>query len=81
MGTLPRVNLSVAAIATVAALAVAPTAGAHRNSCHTQHACPSDHHTYRWGPKKLFCTSYAAERRNRDTIIVRYGGRRYWCGK
>jgi hypothetical protein len=75
------VNLSVAATALAVALIAAPTAGAHRNVCHTRHDCPSDHHTYRWGTKGLLCTSYADERRAADKTIVRYAGRRYWCGK
>jgi len=59
----------------------AQAASTHRSACHTKHACPSDHHTYAWGSKRLWCTSYASERTARDTIRVRYGGRTYWCRK
>jgi hypothetical protein len=27
-----------------------------------RHQCPSDHHTYPWGPQSLYCTSYLDER-------------------
>lgn len=70
-----------AVVAAVVALTAAADVAAHSNPCHMRHACPSDHHTYRWGPKKLLCTSYAAERRKKDSIVVTVGGRRYWCGK
>lgn len=81
MRTRTAVKTSAAAMSLVAALATASAAGAHRSPCHTQHVCPSDHHTYRWGAKKLYCTSYKAERRKRDTIVVTHGGRKYWCGR
>lgn len=70
--------LSVVAIVAVA-IAAGPltTAGAHRSPCHAKHACPSDHHTYRWNG--LSCTSYAKERLKSDKIVRRVGGRIYWC--
>lgn len=76
------VKMSVAAMSVaLAALTFASAADAHRNSCHTKKTCPSDHHTYKWGPKKLLCTSYAAERKPSDRIRVVVGGRTYWCHK
>jgi hypothetical protein len=58
-------------------LGAAPAA-AHRNPCHTEHACPSDHHTYTY--KSLWCTSYSDERLVTDKKTLRVGGRTYWCG-
>jgi hypothetical protein len=55
------------------------TADAHRAPCHTQHTCPSDHHTYLW--RGLSCTANASERTARDTTVVHYAGRRYFCRK
>lgn len=63
--------------ACLGALLLVPGAGAHRDPCHSRHACPSDHHTYDW--RGLSCTSYAEERLASDTRVVAYGGRRYWC--
>ena len=75
-----RCLVLIAAVSVFAAILAAPTA-AHRNSCHTKHACPSDHHTYRWSAKKLLCTSYKAERVTADKIRVVVAGRTYWCHK
>src|SRR5262245_55378117 len=52
-------------------------AGAHRDPCHSQHRCPSDHHTYAW--QGLSCTSYPDERLPGDTRKVVVDGRAYWC--
>ncbi len=40
---------------------------------------PADHHGYRWGAKKLLCTSVAKERRKADTVVITVKGKRYWC--
>lgn len=66
----------VAATAAVAG-ALAPAASSHRDPCHLEHACPSDHHTYTWNG--LYCTSYADERLPNDTRTVVWQGRTYWC--
>ena len=66
-------------ILATALLATVGQASAHRDPCHPRYECPSDHHTYAWGPKRLYCTSYRDERQKRDTITVRYDGRTYWC--
>lgn len=50
---------------------------AHRDPCHSNHTCPSDHHTYPWNG--LWCTSYADERLPSDTKTIVVGGRTYWC--
>ena len=66
---------SAAAAAALCALLFVPGAGAHRDPCHSRHACPSDHHTYAW--QDLWCTSYADERLAADTKRVVVGGRVY----
>ena len=38
----------VPAVAGFAAAALVNGAAAHSNPCHSQHTCPSDHHTYVW---------------------------------
>ncbi len=42
---------------------------------------PAYHHGYRWGAKKLLCTSVKTERRKADTVIITVKGKRYWCSK
>lgn len=74
--------LAAVAVAGLASALISPQAAtAHRNACHTKHACPSDHHTYRWGPKKLSCAAKTAReyRAARDKIRVTYAGRVYYC--
>src|SRR5438067_514093 len=60
--------LVVAALLGVAAPASAGSL--HRSWCHSNHTCPSDHHTYPWNG--LYCTSYASERLATDTRTVSY---------
>ena len=59
-----RLVLRVALLAAVAVIVVVAAhsnaALAHRDPCHPNHTCPSDHHTYPWND--LWCTSYADER-------------------
>jgi hypothetical protein len=50
-----RVKVGFVAVAVVLALlgfalagAVAHGASSHQSGCHSQHSCPSDHHTYVW---------------------------------
>ena len=72
----------VSLLVIAAALGVAAPASAtssHRSWCHSNHSCPSDHHTYAW--RGLYCTSYSSERLATDTRTVSYGGRKYWCGR
>jgi hypothetical protein len=66
--------LGVALLASSLSAKSAPT---HRDPCHPNYTCPSDHHTYPWNG--LWCTSYVDERLPNDTITVVYGGRTYWC--
>lgn len=65
----------------VGAAMLAPSASAHMSPCHSKHTCPSDHHSYRYGPAKLLCTSVKSERRKADTVSIVVKGRRYWCSK
>ena len=77
-------RIAVAVLPIVIAIAVgagsATAASSHRSWCHSNHTCPSDHHTYAVG-RGLYCTSYADERLTTDTRTVSYDARRYWCGR
>jgi hypothetical protein len=79
----PKVQRVATALAVVASAAVAASlaqgGASHRDPCHLRHECPSDHHTYPWGPQSLYCTSYPDERLASDTTTVAWGGRTYWC--
>jgi hypothetical protein len=64
----------------VATLMPSPSASAHRSGCHTKHACPSDHATYRWGPKHLLCVKPTSDKRTAAfKIKVKYAGLTYYC--
>lgn len=68
----------------VAALHVSG-AWAHSNPCHTQHTCPSDHHTYLWtDPSTGFgwdCAEPGAAEYDpaRDTTTIVWDGLTYYC--
>lgn len=87
--TIPTMLRIVIAIAIVGLLGVAAgtatTASAgvqHRSGCHVEHSCPSDHATYRWGPRRLLCVKPTSDERTaKFKIRVRYGGLTYWCKK
>ena len=67
-------------VCAVAAGRVADDASAHRAACHTAHTCPSDHASYRWGPKRLLCVKPSSDKRNATfKIRVRYSGLTYYC--
>ena len=66
-------------VVTVGAASLAQGGSSHSDPCHLRHECPSDHHTYPWGPQNLYCTSYEDERLPGDTTTVTWGGRTYWC--
>jgi hypothetical protein len=34
----------------------------HRHTCHIHHVCPSDHATYRWGPRRLLCVKPTSDK-------------------
>ena len=75
--------LTLGAVLALSALTVgysAESASAHRSWCHSKHTCPSDHATYRWGPKRLLCVKPTSDKRNSTfRIRVRYGGLTYYC--
>ena len=59
---------------------LAAPASAHRSGCHSKHECPSDHATYRWGPKRLLCVKPSSDKRNATfKLSVRYAGLPYLC--
>lgn len=71
-------RISIAVAATASCLALTSSAGAHQDSCHRHHSCPSDHATYLWHGKR--CVSPTArERTAAFRKTVRYGGRTYYC--
>jgi hypothetical protein len=80
LSTLPgvhKVAILTALVVLAAAGLVCLPAQAHRDPCHSQHACPSDHHSY--VSNGLSCTSYPDERTAADTTQVVVLGRTYWC--
>lgn len=59
-------------------------AGAHSSGCHTQHSCPSDHHTYVWydsSGQGWDCAKPGAPEYDPtyDTTTITYGGYTYYC--
>jgi hypothetical protein len=70
--------------ATVAAN-VAGGASAHQSGCHSQHTCPSDHHTYVWTDTTTGllwdCAEPGAPEYDptRDTTIIVYEALTYYC--
>jgi hypothetical protein len=77
--------LTAATIALVIAGGVnASPAAAHSHPCHTQHTCPSDHHTYVWFDSNgtgWSCARLGGDGYNPalDTTVINYGGRTYYC--
>ncbi len=75
-------TVAALAIAIVAAVGSAPASAqeTHRARCHQRHTCPSDHATYRWGPRRLLCVKPDSDKRTaRFKIRVRYAGKLYFC--
>src|SRR5947207_3071288 len=70
---------------TCAAIALlAATASAHQSGCHSQHSCPSDHHTYVWydgAGQGWSCAEPGAPEYDpsRDTTVITYSGDTYYC--
>jgi hypothetical protein len=81
MRRLALIGLTVIVALALAAVLDVGQGSAHRDPCHSAHTCPSDHHTYAWGPHALVCTSYSDERRPQDTQIVVDQGRTYYCSR
>jgi hypothetical protein len=87
-----RVKVGFVAVAVVLALlgfalagAVARGASSHQSGCHTQHTCPSDHHTYVWTDLTTGlawdCVEPGASEYDpsRDTTTIVYEGLTYYC--
>ena len=78
-------TLLLAALGFWAASLVASGASAHSSPCHSQHTCPSDHHTYVWTDPSTGlpwdCVEPGAPEYNPvlDTTVIVYAGRTYYC--
>jgi hypothetical protein len=65
--------------------AVAHGAPSHQSGCHSQHSCPSDHHTYVWLDQTTGLAWDCAEPGapeydpSRDTTTIVYEGLTYFC--
>jgi hypothetical protein len=78
--SLRGVAVSTVILVLVAGSIVTSSGFAHRSGCHSKHACPSDHATYRW--RGLLCVSPTAdERTNAFKRRVVYASRVYYCRK
>ena len=64
---------------------VLAVASSHQSGCHSQHTCPSDHHTYVWTDLTTGLTSDCAEPGaaeydpSLDTTTIVYEGLTYYC--
>jgi hypothetical protein len=79
----PTVLLVALALGVGAAL-LASGALAHQSGCHSQHTCPSDHHTYVWydsNGQGWDCAEPGASEYDpsRDTTTIVYAGLTYYC--
>ena len=79
------VALALALLGFALAGAVARGASSHQSGCHTQHTCPSDHHTYVWTDLTTGlawdCVEPGASEYDpsRDTTTIVYEGLTYYC--
>jgi hypothetical protein len=77
--------MALGAIGFLLAVVLVSGASAHSNPCHTQHTCPSDHHTYVWiDPSTGLgwdCTEPEAPEYDptRDTTTIVWDGLTYYC--
>src|SRR3954452_24880039 len=75
----------VLAVAGFLAALLVSAAWAHSNPCHSQHTCPSDHHTYVWTDTttglQWDCVEPGAREYNPilDTTVIVYAGLTYYC--
>jgi len=70
--------LAVLVLGAAAGAAGSSPASAHRDPCHPQHACPSDHASYRW--RGMLCVKPTSDKRTpsfRKRVV--YDGRTYLC--
>jgi hypothetical protein len=78
-------GLVMGALGFVLAVVLVSTASAHSNPCHSQHTCPSDHHTYVWTDPttglQWDCVEPGAPEYNPilDVTTLVWDGRTYYC--
>jgi hypothetical protein len=76
---------ALAALGFALAVVLAGVAAAHTNPCHSQHTCPSDHHTYVWTDPatglQWDCAEPGAPEYNPilDVTTIVWDGRTYYC--
>lgn len=77
--------IALALVGFALAGAVAHGASSHQSGCHSQHTCPSDHHTYVWTDLATGllwdCVEPGASEYDatRDTTVIVYEGLTYYC--
>jgi hypothetical protein len=77
--------VALAALGFALAVVLAGVASAHSNPCHSQHTCPSDHHTYVWTDPttglQWDCVEPGAPEYNPllDVTTIVWDGRTYYC--
>jgi hypothetical protein len=77
--------IAVGALGVTLAANVAGGSPGHSNPCHSQHTCPSDHHTYLWTDTSTGLVWDCAEPGaseydpSRDTTTIAYLGLTYYC--
>lgn len=84
LGMRVLITAGILAVVIVGYGTIPSPATAHSSSCHTKHACPSDHHTYVWFDENgtgWSCARLGGDGYNPaiDTHIVNYGGYTYYC--
>jgi hypothetical protein len=78
-------TLALAALGYLLAFVVVGGASAHSNPCHSQHTCPSDHHTYVWTDPSTGlqwdCAEPGAPKDNPilDRTVIVYARLTYYC--
>jgi hypothetical protein len=76
---------ALAALGFALAVVLASAASAHSNPCHSQHTCPSDHHTYVWTDPttglQWDCAEPGAPEYDPilDVTTIVWDGRTYYC--
>src|SRR5262245_65072733 len=76
---------ALAALGFALAVVLAGAASAHSNPCHSQHTCPSDHHTYVWTDPRTGlqwdCVEPGASEYNPilDVTTIVWDGLTYYC--
>jgi hypothetical protein len=77
--------IAIGALGATLAANVAGSTPEHSNPCHSQHTCPSDHHTYAWTDPSTGlqwdCVEPGAPEFNlfEDETFIYYGGQTYLC--